>query len=113
MKNQLPPEVMRANCKARRKRRIKAAKARGKWVIKKKFKIVSISSDEWDFSDCKSTREIVDSLDSYIDRRLKWNNVPTITFTDEHGKKRTASFSPRCGIMVEDAWEYEGSPDDF
>ncbi|MEI8311163.1 MAG: hypothetical protein WCH98_10440 [Verrucomicrobiota bacterium] len=49
----------------------------------------------------------------YIDRRLKWNNVPRVTFTDEHGKKKTASFLTLSGTKVADAWEYKGSPDDF
>jgi len=88
-------------------------KAQGKWIVRKKFKIVSVSSDEGDFSACTSTRDVVDSLAAYIDRLIKWNNVPRVTFTDEHGKKKTASFSSLSGIEVDDAWDFEGTPDDF
>jgi DNA invertase Pin-like site-specific DNA recombinase len=103
MIKQLPAEVMRASSKARRKRRIKAAKAQGKWIVKKKFRIVSVDSDEWNFSNCTGTREIVASLSSYIDRLIKWNNAPTITFIDEHGKRKNASFSSLCGVEIDDA----------
>jgi len=103
MKKQLSDEVRRANYKARRKRRIKAAKAQGKGIVKKKFKVVSVDSDEWDFSNCTSTHEIIGSLSTYIERLIEWNNVPTITFTDEHGIRITASFSSLNGVEIYDA----------
>ena len=106
MKKQLPDEVRRANYKARRKRRIQAAKAEGKWIVKKKFKVVSVDSDEWNFSNCTSTREIIGSLSAYIDEITKWNNVPRVTFSDEHGKKKTAYFTSLSGVQIDDAWDF-------
>jgi len=69
----------------------------------KKFKIVSVNSDEWNFSNCTSTWEIVECLSAYINRLIRHNDVPTITFNDEHGKKKTARFSSLNGVEINDA----------
>ena len=67
------------------------------------FTVVGASSDEWDFSDCSSTEDIISSLESYIDHLIEHNDIPAVTFIDEAGKKKIAVFASRDGISIEDA----------
>ena len=82
------------------------AKHRGKVSLSdavNRFAVVDVSSDEWDFSDCSSTEEIISRFEAYIDHLLGEANIPAVTFIDEAGKKKVALFGARDGISIEDA----------